>query len=665
MSQLNPQQLQAVRNTEGPLLVLAGAGSGKTSVITQKIAWLINNESYNPGSICAVTFTNKAAREMRERVGKLLSKEASEGLHISTFHSLGLRIIREETEALGYKRNFSILDSDDCANVVRDIMRSDTSGDKTLPDKVRWQISSWKNDMVLPNQAISECDNNPVMQLAARVYPEYQQHLQAFNALDFDDLILLPVKLFNEQPESLQKWRMRIQYLLVDEYQDTNSCQYQLVSQLVSAHRRLTVVGDDDQSIYAWRGAKPENLALLQDDFVDLTVIKLEQNYRSSGRVLKAANAVIANNEHVFEKRLWSELGYGDPIRVLPTDNEQREAELVVADIQSQIFQKKNRFSDYAILYRSNHQSRVLEKILRERNLPYYLSGGTSFFDRTEIKDLLAYMRLVSNDNDDAAFLRCVETPKRHIGPATLAKLGQYAGDREISLLQACSELGLEQVMQSNAIARVRHFSEWINELAVEAEDVSANVILERIIKDSDYENWLRELHKDNKAVKRRMENIADLQDWIRNISSEDGNLQKIVSGLMLRDMLERSDEEEDANQIALMTLHAAKGLEFPHVYIVGMEENLLPHHNSLDDHGISEERRLTYVGITRAKQTLTFTYARKRKRGGDMVDCEPSRFLTEIPEEDLQWAGREQLEPEEKQARGLAHLDGLRSMLE
>lgn len=665
MSRLNPQQQQAVCHTEGPLLVLAGAGSGKTSVITQKIAWLITNEGYDPASICAVTFTNKAAREMRERVRKLLSKEAGEGLHISTFHSLGLRIIREETETLGYKRNFSILDSDDCTNIVRDILRSDTSGDKTLPDKVRWQISSWKNDLILPNHAITECGNDPIKQLSARVYPDYQQHLQAFNALDFDDLILLPVTLFNEHPECMHKWRKRIQYLLVDEYQDTNSCQYQLVSKLVSAHRRLTVVGDDDQSIYAWRGAKPENLALLKDEFNDLTVIKLEQNYRSSGRVLKAANAVIANNAHVFEKRLWSELGYGDPIRILPTDNEAREAELVIADIQSQLFQKKTRFSDYAILYRSNHQSRALEKILRERNLPYYLSGGTSFFDRTEIKDLLAYLRLAANDNDDAAFLRCVETPKRHIGPATLSKLGNYAGERQISLLQACSELGLEQVMHANAIARVRHFSEWINELGVEAEDVSASVILDRIIKDSDYENWLRELHKDNKAVKRRMENIRDLQDWIRNISSEDGDLQKVVSGLMLRDMLERSDDDDGANQIALMTLHAAKGLEFPHVYMIGVEENLLPHHNSLDDHGIAEERRLTYVGITRAQQTLTLSYARKRKRGGELIGCEPSRFLSELPEDDIQWAGREQLEPEEKQARGLAHLDGLRSMLE
>lgn len=667
MSRLNPQQQKAVQHTDGPLLVLAGAGSGKTSVITQKITWLIEQKGYEPSSICAVTFTNKAAREMRDRVGKLLGRESAAGLHISTFHSLGLRIIREEIKALGYKHNFTILDTDDCANITRDILRSDSSGDKTLPDKVRWQISNWKNDLVLPEQAIHYCDNDPVKVLASRVYPEYQQHLQAFNALDFDDLILLPVKLFNEQPEYLHKWRRRIQYLLVDEYQDTNACQYQLVFLLVAAHRKLTVVGDDDQSIYAWRGAKPENLALLKDDFNDLTVIKLEQNYRSSGRVLKAANAVIANNTHVFEKRLWSELGYGDPIRVLPTDNEEREAEQVVADIQSQLFQKKNRFSDYAILYRSNHQSRVLEKILRERNMPYYLSGGTSFFDRAEIKDLIAYLRLVANDSDDAAFLRCVETPRRHIGPATLGKLGNYAGERKISLLQACNEMGLEQVLRADAVARVRHFADFIYELGEAAEnETGAGEILNRILAEIDYENWLRELHKDSKAVKKRMENVAELQDWIRNLSANnDGNLQKTVSAMMLRDMLERNDDDDSGNQVALMTLHAAKGLEFPHVYMIGMEENLLPHHNSQDDHGIAEERRLTYVGITRARHTLTLTYARKRKRGGEQIDCEPSRFLTEIPEEDLQWAGREQLEPEEKQARGLAHLEGLRSMLE
>ncbi|MDH5632796.1 MAG: UvrD-helicase domain-containing protein [Gammaproteobacteria bacterium] len=675
MSQLNPQQLKAVRHIDGPLLVLAGAGSGKTSVITQKIAWLINDKGFPADSIYAVTFTNKAAREMRERVTRLLGKEGSEGLHVSTFHSLGLRIIREDAETLGYKKNFSILDSDDCANIVRDILRNDLSGDKSLPDQVRWHISSWKNELVSPDDAINHCDAQPVKSLAARVYPLYQQQLQAFNALDFDDLILLPVRLFNEHPEHLNKWRRRIRYLLVDEYQDTNSCQYSLVQQLVSAHHGLTVVGDDDQSIYTWRGARPENLALLNEDFNNLTVIKLEQNYRSSGRVLKAANAVIANNTHVFEKRLWSELGYGDPIRILPADNEEREAELVIADIQAQLFQKKLRYNDFAILYRSNHQSRVLEKVLRERGIPYYLSGGTSFFDRAEIKDLVAYLRLISNPDDDAAFLRCVETPKRHIGPATLSKLGHYAGSRHVSLLRACSELGLEQVLQSNAIARLRHFSDWIGELANDAmmesddDDVDANAgqVFDRLLKDIDYENWLRELHKDSKAVKRRMENVNELRDWIHNMCAGDKNpsLRRVVANLVLRDMLDRSDDDAADNQVALMTLHAAKGLEFPHVYMIGMEENILPHHNSLDEAGITEERRLTYVGITRAQKTLTMTYARKRKRGPDRIDCEPSRFLEELPREDLHWSGRDELPAEEKQARGLAHLDGLRNMLE
>jgi len=449
-SSLNPQQQAAVKMTNNPLLVLAGAGSGKTRVITEKIAYLIG-QGIPARHIAAVTFTNKAAREMKARAGALLDDKKIRGLRVSTFHALGLDILRREHAALGFKSAISIFDEQDRTALLRELIKQHSSVDDSDPvDAHSWQISRWKNAFVTAQEACRLDD--PDLADSAQLYGDYTRQLKAYNAVDFDDLILLPVLLFQQQPELLEKWRNRIRYLLVDEYQDTNLTQYQLIKLLAGPLGRLTVVGDDDQSIYAWRGAHPENLVQLQQDYPRLQVIKLEQNYRSSGRILKAANQLIGNNPHLFEKRLWSDHGPGEPLRVLSHGDEITEARQIASEIVHHRFKTGSRYRDYAILYRGNHQSRLFERTLREYDIPYTLSGGTSFFAYAEVKDILAYLRLLTNPYDDAAFLRIINTPRREIGTGTLEKLGQYANRRHIGLFSACFELGLEQQLSERAV---------------------------------------------------------------------------------------------------------------------------------------------------------------------------------------------------------------------
>lgn len=440
MKNLNPQQKAAVKYIDGPLLVLAGAGSGKTSVITQKIAYLINQCGISARHIAAVTFTNKAAREMKARSGKLISGREASGLTVSTFHNLGLTIIRRESKLLGFKRGFSIFDADDAKNLLKELMLRDSDLDAEHLDLAQNQISRWKNNLLSPSQALSQAESSGE-QAIAMVYERYSQALRAYNAVDFDDLILIPACLFRDHPDILEKWQNQIRYLLVDEYQDTNHAQYQLVKLLVGTRRALTVVGDDDQSIYAWRGAQPENLAQLNEDFPGLNVIKLEQNYRSTGHILKAANQLIDNNPHVFSKSLWCEMGPGDPLRLIRTANEEVETERVVNEILDMRLRKHCHFRDFAVLYRSNHQAKLLEMKLQTQGVPYHLSGGTSFYARTEIKDIMAYLRLVVNSDDDNAFLRIINTPRRQIGTTTLEKLGHYANERQLSMMDAMDEI--------------------------------------------------------------------------------------------------------------------------------------------------------------------------------------------------------------------------------
>ncbi|MAQ52429.1 MAG: DNA helicase Rep [Pseudomonadales bacterium] len=666
MSRLNPRQQEAVEYISGPLLVLAGAGSGKTSVITRKIAYLVKECGIRAQHIIAVTFTNKAAREMKERVGQLLRGPDARGLTVSTFHNLGLNIIRKEHQRLGYKPGFSIFDQQDATALITDLMHKDYGAEDGI-EGIQAQISNWKNDLILPDEALAQA-KTPQEQTAASVYMHYQRTLKAYNAVDFDDLILIPVVLFRDNPDVLEKWQFRIRYMLVDEYQDTNASQYLLVKMLVGTQARFTVVGDDDQSIYAWRGARPENLALLKEDFPHLKVVMLEQNYRSTSRILRAANTLIANNPHVFEKQLWSELGYGEPLRVIRCRNEEAEAERVAVEIQNQHHQHKRAWREFAILYRGNHQARLIELKLQHHQIPYHLSGGTSFFSRQEVKDLMSYLRLLVNPDDDNALLRVINVPRREIGPATLEKLGTYANERQISMHQACGETGLAERLDTRYSERLQRFITWLDSARKHCYGDDPIGGLRQMVLDLDYENWIRQNCSSDDIAAKRMGNVWFLIDSLKNILEKDesgeSTIEDAIAKLVLRDMLERQEEEEDSDRVQLMTLHASKGLEYPHVFIMGMEEEILPHRSSIEADSVEEERRLAYVGITRARKTLAFTFAAKRRQFGEIIDCAPSRFLDEIPPEDLEWEGSEEAPVEQKQARGKAALSNLRDML-
>jgi ATP-dependent DNA helicase Rep len=668
MSQLNPRQKEAVQYISGPLLVLAGAGSGKTSVITRKIAYLVNTCGIEARHIAAVTFTNKAAREMKERVTSLLNGK-SQGLTVSTFHNLGMNIIRREHKKLGYKPGFSIFDDMDTKAVIKDLLMHHDE-DTEQVDFIRYRISHWKNEMITPKQA-EQTAEGPEDILASRAYKAYNDLLKAYNAVDFDDLIWTPVRLFEEHPDVLERWQNRIRYLLVDEYQDTNLSQYKLVRQLVGHRGALTVVGDDDQSIYAWRGARPENLEQLQVDFPSLKVVKLEQNYRSTSRILKAANTLIANNPHVFEKTLWSEMGLGDELRVVHTRNEDAECERIATEILDLHLRNRIPFKDFAILYRGNFQSRLLEVKLQAFQVPYKLSGGTSFFSRAEIKDLMCYLKVLVNRDDDNAFLRIINLPRREIGPTTLQALGEYATQRNVSLFDACNEVGIEQALKPSAVEKLRRFTHWLHQkyrLCYEGDPIQA---IKELIQDIDYEGWIYQNSSSEAMGEKRVQNVYFLIDSLRSTlerlqeEDPDAGIEEAIARLILIDMLDRQEEEDDSNRVQLMTLHASKGLEFPHVYLMGMEEELLPHRNSIESGDIEEERRLAYVGITRAKKTLTMTLARQRKQFGESIDCTPSRFLDELPQEDLSIEGGAEKNPELNKARGRATLNSLRNMFD
>jgi ATP-dependent DNA helicase Rep len=639
---LNPGQNEAVKYVTGPCLVLAGAGSGKTGVICQKIAYLIQKCDYKARNIAAVTFTNKAAREMKERVVKMMDKSLTRGLTVSTFHSMGLDIIRKEIKTLGYKPGFTLFDDQDSLSLLKELTNEQLDGDKDLLSKLQSMISNWKNDLLLPDTALKMAGDADTI-MFAEFYQLYQKHMKAYNALDFDDLILAPTLLLKNFPEVRARWQKKIKYLLVDEYQDTNASQYELVKLIAGEQGLLTVVGDDDQSIYSWRGAKPQNLVLLGEDFPQLKLIKLEQNYRSSGRILKCANTLIANNPHVYDKALFSQLAYGVELRVIQAKNEEHEIERVVGELIGHKFLNKSKFKNYAILYRGNHQSRLLEKSLMLNRIPYKISGGTSFFSRSEIKDMMAFLRVLVNPDDDNAFLRIVNVPRREIGPTTLEKLGNYANMRQISMFAASFELGLEQHLTGRGLVHVQRFTRWLVETGDHAERGDTPAVLRAMIREINYEDWLYDTSPSPKAAEMRMKNVTTLFSWVTQmLEGDDENdpmlLPEIVIRLTLREMMERGEDEDDADQVQLMTLHASKGLEFPYVFLIGMEEGLLPHQTSMDEGNVEEERRLAYVGITRAQRELIFTYARERRQYGEVSRTEASRFLHELPQDDLSW---------------------------
>ncbi|MBF7689837.1 UvrD-helicase domain-containing protein [Acinetobacter pollinis] len=673
-SQLNDKQQEAMKYTQGPLLVLAGAGSGKTSVITRKIAHLVQNCRIPAHRITAMTFTNKAAREMKERVTALLSREEAKGLSVSTFHTFGLNLLRLELKHLPLKGNFSILDADDCKRVLMDLMHQDNlSGaeSRELIAKVMKKISDWKNDLILPEQAHSTCETEEDVRFA-HLYQLYERNLRAYNAVDFDDLIVLPTRLLQENAEVRDKWQNRIRYLLVDEYQDTNTAQYILVKLLVGVMGQFTAVGDDDQSIYAWRGAKPENMALLKDDFPNLKVIKLEQNYRSTSRILKAANHVIGNNPHIFEKKLWSDKGHGEAIRIITCRNDDDEAERVVKDLMTHKLMNGKNWKDYAVLYRGNFQARVLETQLRQMQIPYKLSGGTSFFARSEIKDIMSYLRLIINPEDDSAFLRIINTPKRSIGPVTLEKLGLFAQENNLSLLAAAGDQRLTMVLSKKISSHLFEFAQFLQDYTRELlEDDNPVPIVRQMITETGYIDYVREQAATPAQEKTKLDNIETLYTSIQSLINraedvDEKNIESVIRKMVLLDLLEQQQEEEDTDKVNLLTLHAAKGLEFPFVYIMGLEEELLPHKNSIAADTIEEERRLMYVGITRARQGLTLTLAEQRKAGGQMKQMTASRFLDELPQDDIDWMGRKKktqthVDPKE-QAK--VYLENLRAML-
>ncbi|WP_218689571.1 UvrD-helicase domain-containing protein [Psychrobacter sp. BF1] len=674
MSQLNPKQQEAMLYVSGPLLVLAGAGSGKTSVITRKIAYLIEECNMPAERITAVTFTNKAAREMKARVSKLLPSEKTRGLTVSTFHQFGLQFLRYELIHTPLKGNFSIMDSDDSKRLLMELMmRDNLSGaeSRELVGKAIKMISDWKNDLVEPDKAM-ETLTDPEDMIFATLYALYDRNLRAYNAVDFDDLIVLPTKILRENRELRDKWQNRIRYLLVDEYQDTNTAQYEMIKYLVGPQGRFTVVGDDDQSIYAWRGAKPENMALLKEDFPKLKIVMLEQNYRSTSRILTSANAVITNNEHLFEKKLWSDKGQGEKIRIINCRNDDDEAERVAKEIATHKLRYGNEWEDYAVLYRSNFQARMLEANLRQLQIPYKLSGGQSFFARSEIKDIMGYLRLILNPEDDSAFLRIINTPKRGMGPATLEKLGLFAQEHSISLLASCTHAGLSHVLPSKAYGTLKEFGDFIEHYTRELDQHPDPVpLVKQMIDETGYVDVVRSEAKTPQQEKNRLDNIEILYTSIQSLinraeSDEDRTIDTIIRKLVLLDMLEQQQEEENTNKVNLMTLHAAKGLEFNYVYIMGLEEEMLPHRNSILSETVDEERRLMYVGITRARRELTLTLATQRRSGGQMRVTSESRFLDELPEDHIDWPAKAKKKKASKDPEAVAdeYLANIRALL-
>lgn len=658
LSHLNPPQREAVKYLDGPLLVLAGAGSGKTRVITQKIVYLIEECGYAPQHIAAITFTNKAAREMQERVAKLLQGKPAKGLTVCTFHALGVQIMRQEAGRLGYKPQFSILDSADAMQIVNEILKTT---DKQEIRRAQWRISAWKNALVSPAAALDTAATD-IDATYAKVYLRYQDTLKAYQAMDFDDLIRLPAELFASDAEVLEKWRKKLRYLLMDEYQDTNACQYQIVKLLTGVSGAFTAVGDDDQAIYGWRGADVKNLHQLHEDYPRLKVIQLTQNYRSTIRILRAANSVIANNTRLYDKQLWSEHGHGDPLHLMAAKDEEEEAQNVVMRLLAHKFEHRTRYGDYAILYRGNYQARAFEQFLRNEKVPYVMSGGQSFFEKAEIKDITAYMRLLANSDDDPAFIRAVTTPRRGVGAATLEKLGEYAGQRHVSLFEAAFEAGFQSQLPARQLEPLIEFCNFINALEFRVRKTPAAEIMADLLKAIDYETYLFD-SEETRSAQSKWNNVLEFVGWLGKKGEEDGkDVIALTQTIALITLLENRDDTE-VDAVRMSTIHAAKGLEFGHVFLVGAEEDILPHREAVENGTLEEERRLMYVAITRAERSLTISFCKKRKRAGEFQSCEPSRFISEISQEDVRKTGQD-ADPAEQRQQGNARLAQLKAML-
>ncbi len=658
MAGLNDQQRAAVTHLDTPLLVLAGAGSGKTRVITEKIAWMIDRGHYGPSEIAAITFTNKTAREMRSRVAQRLKRGRAEGLTICTFHSLGWQILRDAPDAAARRKGLSILDQHSAADLVRELLPTGAKND--LVYAVQSGISRYKDAGLTPEAALAQAQDESEAR-AATLFRDYSDRLAALNAVDFDDLIALPARML-EEPVLRTRWRRRLQYLLIDEYQDTSAAQYRLLRQLIGDVGAMTAVGDDDQSIYGWRGARPENLSGLQDDYPTLSVIKLEQNYRSTGHILHAANAVIACNPHAFEKRLWSEHGPGDRITITeyPTDGD--EAEGVARGILGAHHGSNARWGDCAVLYRSNHQARAIELQLREHGIPYVVSGGPSWFDAREIRDGLSYLRVLVNPDDNPAFLRIANTPRRGFGSAAMARLANYAEATGRSLFEAGIDPIFQAELPQTSARGLRSFTNLLIDFHDRGQREGVGPAFRELLDHIGYLDWLAEQDDDTRKVERRRRNLGDLTGWIDRLAADVNSPDELLTRVSL--VAGPDDDRHDgADLVRLMTLHAAKGLEFKRVWLVGCEEGLLPHQRSIDDGQIEEERRLMYVGITRAERRLEISYCRGRRRHGEVMECQTSRFLDELPETAIEWPARHgRQEPSREDAQ--AAIAALKEML-
>jgi ATP-dependent DNA helicase Rep len=643
---LNAAQMAAVQHVNGPCLVLAGAGSGKTRVITHKIARLMQ-QGLAPERIAAITFTNKAAAEMRERAKSLVGPKAARALVVCTFHALGVRLLREDGEAIGLKPNFSILDSADVAALLRD---AGGTTDAAVARAWQWQISLFKNQGLDAAQALAQAEDDR-QTLAAKVMARYEERLAAYQAVDFDDLIVLPLKLLRDNEAALAKWQAAFAHVLIDEVQDTNAVQYALLKALVGKHTPFTAVGDDDQSIYGWRGATLDNLRALKDDYPSLKLIALEQNYRSTSAILHAANSVISHNPKLFEKKLFSELGDGEPVQVQSAQDDEHEAANAVARIKALRAQgAAQKWSDFAVLYRANHQARVFEQKLRAAQMPYRVSGGQSFFERTEIRDLCAWLRLIVNNDDDPAFLRAATTPKRGIGHTTLAGLGEFAAKWKCSLFEALFSDSLHTALPARAVASLHEFGREVNDLEYRARHAeggeAAKALLLDWLKALGYEQHLHDGEDSAKLAAARWTNVLDFVEWIARrcggelepnaagtFESERQSVWQVAQTISLIASLAEREQEQDV--VTLSTLHAAKGLEWPHVVLAGVNEGSLPF-GSEDEpptpERVQEERRLMYVGITRARKSLVVSHVlRKKRRGADSVAVRPSRFIAEM----------------------------------
>jgi len=633
IQRLNPQQCKAVETTQGPLLIMAGAGSGKTRVLTHRIAYLIASRKVAPWSILAITFTNKAAREMQDRVGKLVGP-AAEDIWVSTFHSMCVRILRKDISRLGFTSNFSILDSSDQLSVIKTCMKElniDTK--KFEPKAIQAAIGTAKNELITPAR-YDERTGDYFEGIVSKVYALYQKKLKQNNSLDFDDLIMTTIELFKEVPEVLDFYQNKFQYIHVDEYQDTNRAQYMLCQMIADKHKNICVVGDSDQSIYRWRGADITNILNFEEDYPDAVTIMLEQNYRSTSNILNAANQIISNNSGRKPKNLWTDKGEGSKIKLYNADSEHEEGYFIAGEINKNISNGKQ-YSDHAILYRTNAQSRVIEEILIKSDIPYQIVGGIKFYDRKEIKDILAYLRLISNPDDDLSLTRIVNVPKRGIGDTTMDKVADAAAKRGMSLYALLSEVDSLEI-STRAKNALGDFHDMISNLNRMVDYLSVTELTEKMLEMTEYRI---ELQRENTLEsKARLENIDEFISVTMDFEkrNDDKSLVSFLTDLALIadiDIMDKKDAPQDA--VVLMTMHSAKGLEFPTVFIIGMEEGVFPHSRAFaDDEELEEERRLAYVGITRAEQELFLTCARMRTLFGRTTANAPSRFMQELPED-------------------------------